>query len=308
MQRAAALLRKGRLVAFPTETVYGLGADARCETAVAAIYAVKGRPAFNPLIVHVSDLHDALEHGVFSKMAQTLAHHFWPGPLTLVVKRMPGSAIAPLCSAGLDTVALRSPAHPMARQLLARASIPVAAPSANRSGRVSPTEPAHVVEELDSEIAYLLEDGPCKGGIESTVLDVTGSVPRILRPGLVSPEEIRQIAGSVEIGGEGVMTASPGMLASHYAPALSMRLNAREVAPGEALLAFGQALPGAVHMKNLSPAGNLREAAANLFSMLRLLDKSGAAAIAVMPIPATEPDSALALAINDRLQRAAAPR
>lgn len=313
IRNAAHWLRQEQLVAFPTETVYGLGGNALSDAAVSSIYAVKGRPQFNPLIVHVRGIEDAHHYGVLSEAARKLAHAFWPGPLTLVLPRREHCKLSLLVSAGLDTVALRVPAHPLAQALLHESGLPVAAPSANRSGRVSPTEAAHVHEELGNRVAMVLDGGPCHVGIESTVLDLTGDRPLILRPGSVTPPMLKKALGhEVEIAGAGAKILAPGMLASHYAPTLPLRLNATAVNPGEALLAFGKPLAGAALTLNLSPSGNLQEAAANLFRMLRQLDAQGQAAelrgIAAMPIPSGTDADALGLAINDRLGRAAAPR
>jgi len=303
---AAALLRDGALVAFPTETVYGLGGDATNDHAVAAIFAAKDRPHFNPLIVHVADIADARALADFDTRALTLAARFWPGPLSLVLKRRSDCPVSLLASAGLDSLAVRAPAHDLARALIRAAGVPVAAPSANRSGRVSPTSAAHVAAELDGRIAAILDGGPCRIGIESTVLDLTQDVPRLLRPGGVPLEAIAALLGPIiEVEEGGAAPLSPGMLASHYAPSLALRLDARAVRPDEALLAFGpQALSGAAETISLSPSGDLVEAAANLFAALRALDRPEFGAIAVMPIPET----ALGRAINDRLRRAASPR
>jgi L-threonylcarbamoyladenylate synthase len=304
--RAAQLLRDGRLVAFPTETVYGLGGDATNEHAVAAIFAAKGRPRFNPLIVHVPGLGEAEAIAVFDDRAQSVARHFWPGPLSLVLPRRAGSGVSLLACAGLDTVAVRAPAQPVAQALLQATGSPIAAPSANRSGRVSPTTAAHVAAELGDKVDLILDDGPCTVGIESTVLDLTGPKPMLLRPGGVTVEQLSALLAKIETA-DGDMAAprSPGRLASHYAPNLPVRLNARDARPGEALLAFGPAAPsGFAEVVNLSPSADLTEAAANLFAMLRRLDRPEFTGIAVMPIP----QRALGRAINDRLRRAAADR
>jgi L-threonylcarbamoyladenylate synthase len=305
-QRAARILRAGGLVAFPTETVYGLGADATDETAVARIFEAKGRPRFNPLIAHCADLETAAAEGVFDDRARALAEAFWPGPLTLVLPRRSETRVARLASAGLDTLALRVPAHPQARALLAATGRPVAAPSANPSGAVSPTAAQHVAEGLGGRVDLILDGGPCRVGVESTVVDLTGQQPVLLRPGGVSAEEIEARAGPLgERAGDDAAPLSPGRLSSHYAPERPLRLNATEVRSDEALLAFGAELPpGAAVTRNLSPAGDLREAAANLFAMLRDLDRAEVAGIAAMPVP----ERGLGRAINDRLRRAAAPR
>jgi len=303
---AAAALLRGELVAFPTETVYGLGADATNARAVAAIFEAKGRPRFNPLITHVADVTVAGRIGKLTAHGRRLADAFWPGPLTLVLEKQSDCPVADLATAGLATVAVRVPAHPIAQQLLAAASVPVAAPSANRSGHVSPTTAAHVAADLAGGVAMILDGGPTAVGLESTVVDVTGEAPVILRFGGVSREAIERVVGaSVEVvTGHSGKPASPGMLARHYAPATRVRLNANDVRDGEALLAFGPRIPA--HngpVINLSAAGDLTEAAANLFAALRTLDAAGAAAIAAMPIP----EEGLGEAINDRLRRAATP-
>lgn len=303
---AARLLREGRLVAFPTETVYGLGGDATNGGAVASIYAAKGRPRFNPLIVHVPGLVEAEALAVFDERAREAARRFWPGPLSLVLPRRASSPVSLLVSAGLDTVALRAPAHPVAQQLLAAAGRPIAAPSANRSGRVSPTSAADVAAELGQSVAMILDDGASPIGIESTVLDVAGPIPVLLRPGAVTLESLTEIFGRIESGDvDEPAPRSPGRLPSHYAPSLPVRLNATSTRPGEALLAFGpEAPPGFAEVLWLSRTGDLAEAAAKLFAMLRRLDRDGFTGIAVMPIP----ERGLGRAINDRLRRAAAPR
>jgi L-threonylcarbamoyladenylate synthase len=301
---AAALLRAGRLVAFPTETVYGLGGDATNEHAVAAIFAAKARPRFNPLIVHVRDLAEAERLAVFNEPAHRAAVRFWPGPLTLVLPRRPGVGVSLLASAGLDTVAVRVPAYPVAQALLREAGRPIAAPSANRSGRVSPTEAAHVADDLGDDVALILDDGPTPVGIESTVLDLSGAAPALLRPGAVTFEALTELLGPVSLP-VSALPKSPGMLPSHYAPRLPVRIAATDARPGEALLAFGpDAPPGFAEVLWLSRAGDLVEAAANLFAMLRRLDRPSFTGIAVMPIP----EHGLGRAINDRLRRAAAPR
>ncbi len=298
---AAALLRSGALVAFGTETVYGLGADATDARAVAAIFEAKGRPRFNPLICHVADAEAAFAHGVASPLARALAAAFWPGPLTLVLRRRADSPVALLAGAGLATLAMRVPAHPAALALLRATGRPVAAPSANRSGRVSPTTAAHVLDGLGGRIAAVLDCGPSAIGLESTVLDATGEAPVLLRPGGATPEAIEAVAGRLAVPAEAAIR-SPGMLASHYAPACPVRLRATEVAADEALLAFGPPLPGAGALFQLSEAGDLAQAASRLFDGLRRLDRSGMRAIAAMPVP----EVGLGRAINDRLQRAAA--
>jgi L-threonylcarbamoyladenylate synthase len=302
IRRAADLLKAGRLVAFPTETVYGLGGDATCERAVAEIFAVKGRPRFNPLIVHVPGLAEAEKLAVFNDHARWVAGRFWPGPVTLVLPRRGDSGLSLLASAGLDTVAVRAPAHEVAQALLRETGRPVAAPSANRSGRVSPTEAAHVAEELGDRIAMILDGGRTPVGLESTVLDLSGESPALLRPGGVTLEQLAELLGPIAAPTGGPLK-SPGMLVSHYAPSLPLRLEAVSAQPGEALLAFGpEAAPGFAEVLWLSRAGDLAEAAANLFAMLRRLDRPQFSGIAVMPIP----EHGLGRAINDRLRRAAA--
>ena len=310
LARAAALLAAGRLVALPTETVYGLGADATDPAAVAGIYAAKERPSFNPLIAHLPTREAALAEGVFDDHALKLAKNFWPGPLTLVVPVAPGGTVCELARAGLDSVALRVPGHGLARDLLARVGRPVAAPSANRSGRVSPTRADHVLADLDGRIAAILDGGDCPVGVESSVVACLGGPPRLLRPGGVTREALAAVLGvRPETGGEaGAKPVGPGLLASHYAPRAAVRLDAARIVPGEAVLLFGafrpEGLEAARAVETLSEAGDAREAAARLFSALRRLDASGAATIAVAPVP----EAGLGEAINDRLRRAAAPR
>ena len=301
--RAAGVLRGGGLVGFPTETVYGLGADATQGRAVAAIFAAKGRPSFNPLIVHVADAAAALALGEFGPLAQQLARRFWPGPLTLVVPRSPGCPVADLATAGLFTIALRVPAHPVAQALLKAAGVPIAAPSANRSGHVSATWAAHVEADLGARVAIVLDGGPARFGLESTVVDATGDRALLLRPGAIAAAEIAAVTGAEmsRAAEGGTHPVSPGQLVSHYAPRAHVRLEATHVEPGEALLAFGPAvLLTSGPIFNLSQTGDMLEAAANLFAGLRQLDHHGTATIAVMPIPV----SGLGEAINDRLQRA----
>ena len=301
---AARFLREGRLVAFPTETVYGLGANALDETAVVSVFAAKERPRFNPLIVHVLGRADAEKHVAFNPIAQKLADAFWPGALTLVLPRREGSPLSLLAAAGLDTVALRAPHHPIARALLTVAGIPIAAPSANRAGSVSPTTADHVARDLYNRVDLILDAGPCPIGIESTVIGFENGEPILLRPGAITREAIEGIAGRLADPTNGDIRA-PGMMSSHYAPRARLRLDIHEVRPGEALLAFGPTVPtSANRMCNLSPRGDLAEAAANLFAMLRQLDQPGVSTIAVMRLP----DRGLGEAINDRLRRAAAPR
>ena len=304
--RAARFLRDGELVAFPTETVYGLGGDATSDAAVARIFAAKGRPHFNPLIVHVPGGAEAETLAVVDVRARSAIERFWPGPLTLVLRRRQGCGVSLLASAGLDTLAVRAPAHPVAQALLHAAGRPVAAPSANRSGRVSPTTAQHVAGEFDAGLALILDAGPSPVGVESTVLDLAAGKPVLLRPGGVTQEALQAVFGEVLMAPAGAgAPRSPGRLPSHYAPRLPVRLDATGARPGEALLAFGpMAPPGFAEVLWLSKSGDLAETAANLFAMLRRLDQPGFAGIAVMPIP----EVGLGHAINDRLRRAAAPR
>lgn len=312
-EAAARVLAAGGLVAFPTETVYGLGADAANATAIAHLYAAKGRPAFNPLIAHVADLAAARRIGRFDARALRLAEAFWPGPLTLVVPKTDDCPVADLATAGLDTVAIRIPAHPVAEAILRAFGGAVVAPSANISGHVSPTLAAHVESDLAGRIDLIVDGGPVAVGVESTIVGCLDA-PTLLRPGGLSRERIEAVLGMplarppVEAESDDSQPLAPGMLASHYAPRANVRLNARDVAPGEALLAFGPAelsgLEGAVAVMNLSPAADLDEAAANLFGYLRALDAKAPQAIAVMAIP----EEGLGEAINDRLRRAAAAR
>ncbi|WP_245408325.1 L-threonylcarbamoyladenylate synthase [Zhengella mangrovi] len=307
LARAAEALDAGLLVAIPTETVYGLAADATNGEAVAGIFEVKGRPRFNPLIAHVASLEMAQSIGVFDETAVALARRFWPGPLTIVVPLKPDTAIHPLVTAGQDTVALRMP-RGFGAALVARMGRPVAAPSANRSGRISPTSAEAVAADIGDRIALIIDGGAAPVGVESTIVRVEDNVVRLLRPGGVAAEEIEAMGLTVRRNAPGAAVEAPGMLASHYAPAAQVRLNAIRVNPGEALLAFGPDRAAghetAAAVLNLSPDGNLAEAAANLFAHLHALDKADAAMIAVEPIPAT----GLGEAINDRLARAAAPR
>lgn len=301
---AARLLRAGGLVAFPTETVYGLGADATDDRAVAAIFAAKQRPRFNPLIVHVMSPQIAETLAAFDDRARRLAATFWPGPLTLVLPRRPDCPASLLVSAGLDSIAVRVPAQPVARSLLAETGRPVAAPSANLSGQVSPTTAQHVRDSLGGRIPLILAGGRCAVGLESTVVDLTAPVARLLRPGSVTAEDLEALIGPLAGADQTEQPKSPGQLASHYAPSAPLRLNASQPRPGEAYLAFGPDLRKGDRIANLSAEGDLHEAAANLFAMLRALDQPGIAGIAVAPIPGR----GLGAAINDRLTRAAAPR
>lgn len=298
--QAASLLRDGHLVAFPTETVYGLGADARNDHAVAGIFAAKERPRFNPLIVHVTDITAARKLVEWSDAADRLAHAFWPGPLTLVLPLKAGTGLSPLVTAELPTLAIRMPEHPLAQALLSAFDGPVAAPSANPSGRISPTTADHVLAGLQGRIAAVLDGGACGVGLESTILGLADT-PTLLRPGGLPAEAIEQALGApLQSRAANDALTAPGQMASHYAPNAKIRLNATEARPGERLLGFG---PMDCDV-NLSPAGDLRRAAANLFSALHQLDAQSPGAIAIAPIP----DHGLGRAINDRLARAAAPR
>ena len=308
---AAACLAAGGLLAFPTETVYGLGADATSATAVAKLYAAKGRPRFNPLITHVADTEAARTLAELDDAAERLAAAFWPGPLSIVARRSPACPVCELATAGLETIALRVPGHAAARAIIAAFGRPIVAPSANPSGRVSPTRAEHVVADLGTAIDLIVDGGPTTVGVESTIVACLGARPVLLRPGGLPRADIEHLIGERLADpppGAGDAPSAPGMLASHYAPRSPLRLEAREVAPGEAVLAFGPFLPAGVEaataMLNLSWRGDLVEAAANLFAHLRALDASGAPAIAVMPVP----NAGLGEAINDRLTRAAAPR
>src|ERR1700733_6475995 len=305
---AAACLRAGGLVAMPTETVYGLAADATSDAAVAAIYAAKERPAINPLISHVLDIETAREHAIFGLEVETLARAFWPGPLTLVLPVAPTCRISLLARAGLDTVAVRSPSHETARALIAAAGVPLAAPSANRSGAVSPTAAAHVVGDLDGRVDWILDGGPCRYGLESTIVACLSGGPLLLRPGAITHEAIESTLGSSidSKSAPQIVPNAPGQLASHYAPKAELRLDAGSASSGEAALDFGGSPQGgaAGGRLDLSPSGDLIEAASHLFSYLRVLDAAGASRIAVAQIP----NHGLGAAINDRLHRAAAPR
>ena len=300
LARAASLLRSGELVAFPTETVYGLGGDARSDIAVARIFDAKGRPRFNPLIVHVTNLEAACAIAVFDDLAMDVATAFWPGPLTLVLPVKPGANLSPLVTADLPTVAIRVPAHPVAQALLNAFGGPLAAPSANPSGRISPTRASHVSDGLAGRIAAILDGGTCAVGVESTILGLTGT-PSLLRPGGIPIEALEAMFGHpLPIGGDAHKPNAPGQLASHYAPNARLRLNATAPNPDEIHISFG---PGPF---TLSASRDLVEAAANLFHALREADRLAGpnGAIAIAPIPET----GLGRAINDRLRRAAAPR
>ena len=310
---AAQCLKQGGLVAFPTETVYGLGADATNAGAIARLYEAKGRPLFNPLIATVGDIAAGMRIARFNDAATRLARAFWPGPLTLVLRKTDDCPVAHLATAGLDTIAVRVPAHPVASAILRAFAGPVVAPSANLSGHVSPTTAAHVQSDLSGRIDLIIDGGAVPVGVESTIVGCF-ETPMLLRPGGLPREEIERVLGrplarpaeDAEI--EAGQPLAPGMLASHYAPRTPVRLNVRRIDAGEALLAFGPGAVGGVEaasaVMNLSTRGDLAEAAANLFSYLRALDAKGACTIAVMPVPA----SGLGEAINDRLRRAAAGR
>jgi len=310
---AAACLAAGGLVAFPTETVYGLGADAANPAAVARIYQAKGRPSFNPLIAHVENLAAARAVGRFNADAMRLAEAFWPGPLTLVLPKAPHCAVADLATAGLDTVAIRVPVHPVAQAILAAFGQPVVAPSANLSGHVSPTSAAHVDSDLSGRVDLIIDGGPVAVGVESTIVGCFEQ-PLLLRPGGLPRAKIEAVLARAlaqppaDVAAESSQPLAPGMLASHYAPRTRVRLNATNCEPGEALLAFGSApIPGqeaAAATLNLSSRGDVAEAATHLFGYLRELDATRAKAIAVMPIP----NEGLGEAINDRLRRAAVER
>ncbi|MEM1075707.1 MAG: L-threonylcarbamoyladenylate synthase [Pseudomonadota bacterium] len=296
--QAARFLRDGALVAFPTETVYGLGADACSGPAVAAIFDAKGRPSFNPLIVHLAQSDWARRYADWSELAERVADRFWPGPLSLVLPLKSGHNLSPLVTAGLPSVALRVPGHPTAQRLLDEFGSPVAAPSANPSGRISPTRADHVAMGLGNQVAAIVDDGPCSVGLESTIIGLDGP-PRLLRPGGISHEELEHTLGQKILPAQTGAITAPGQMQSHYAPRARVRLNARSSKPGEVLLGFG---PGKADL-NLSATGDLREAAANLFEYLHKVDATGQP-IAVASIP----DVGLGRAINDRLRRAAAPR
>jgi len=300
LTRAAQILRDGGLVAFPTETVYGLGGDATNDLAVAGIFDAKGRPRFNPLIVHCADLQMAERFAQFDTTARQLAAAFWPGPLTLVLPLKPDTGLSPLVTADLDSVAIRIPAHPVAKALLETFGGPLAAPSANPSGKVSPTRADHVAAGLSGRINAILDGGPCAVGVESTILGLTRT-PTLLRPGGIALETLETLIGPIALHQKTDKLTAPGQLASHYAPAAPLRLNA-EPEPGSVHIGFG---PGPCTL-NLSPTANLTEAAANLFHLLRQADRLAGpnGHITAAPIP----DTGLGRAINDRLSRAAAPR
>jgi L-threonylcarbamoyladenylate synthase len=305
--RAADLLAEGLLVAFPTETVYGLGADAGNGHAVAAVFEAKGRPRFNPLIVHVGDVAAAERLAVFDARARRLADAFWPGALTLVLPKRAGAPVSDLVTAGLDTIALRVPSHPVARALLRAFGGAIAAPSANPSGALSPTEAEHVERGLGDKVALILDGGPTTLGLESTIVGLIDGTPTLLRAGAIARSDIERVLATPLADPSpsvGAAPSAPGRLESHYAPRARLRLDAHTAESGEMLLAFGPDVPKGVPGLNLSPTGDLREAAANLFAYLHILDETGVATIAVTAIP----EHGLGEAINDRLRRAAAPR
>ncbi|MEM9356723.1 MAG: L-threonylcarbamoyladenylate synthase [Pseudomonadota bacterium] len=305
--KAAEIIRAGQLVALPTETVYGLGADATNPEAVAKIFTAKGRPSFNPLIVHVASLELAGTLAEVTPLAERLAANFWPGPLTLILPRDEQRRIPDITVAGLDTIAIRIPNHPIALELLIKAEVPIAAPSANRSGHVSATTAAHVADDFGASVSLILDAGPTVHGVESTVIDATGSVPVILRPGAITAEALTDVIGAQPEtrSSHAASPTSPGQLESHYAPNCRVRLNATDVRPNEHYLAFGPAVPDGIEpLANLSPCGDLVEAATNLFAILRHIDQPGIDTVAIAPIPNT----GIGVAINDRLRRAAAPR
>lgn len=303
LKKAARILQAGELVAFPTETVYGLGADASNDTATAKIFEAKGRPSFNPLIVHVPDIETAKEYVRFDARAENLAALFWPGALTMVLPRKEDCPISRLASAGLPTLAIRVPANPLARDLLKEVNLPIAAPSANPSGQISPTQAIHVANGLQDKVKLILDGGTCKIGVESTVIGFSEDEVVLLRPGGITKEQLEAACGKVTISAPDSKITSPGMLLSHYAPSCPVRLNADDKQEGEAYLGFGPETD-LISTINLSASGDLTEATANLFSSLHLLDEEGFTSIAVAPIP----EIGLGVAINDRLRRAAAPR
>lgn len=317
LDEAARILREGGLVAFPTETVYGLGANALDGRAVAGIFAAKNRPAINPVIVHVAKREDAARFVEVDERARGLMQAFWPGPLTMILRKKKDGGVSDLVSAGLNTIAVRMPNHPVALALIEKAGVPVAAPSANASGEPSATTPRHVQESLGGRVPMIIAGGACAVGLESTVLDLSGAEPVIVRPGAVTAEDLEPYLGPVvtDPGGHD-RPRSPGQLLKHYAPSIPVRLNVVDVEAGEALLAFGSAKfmgvkgggfakeLGDEKFRNLSEGGDLNEAASNLFSMLRELDNAANTRIAVMSIP----DKGLGIAINDRLRRAARGR
>ncbi len=311
--KAAEMLTSGQLVAFPTETVYGLGANACDDDAIRAVYKAKGRPSHNPLIIHVHNMAQAMQYAEFSDLAKNVASQFWPGPLTLVLKAKPDNGISELATAGLDTIAIRCPAHPVANAIIKRANLPIAAPSANASGSLSPTRPIHVKDSLGNNVPFIIADGACGIGLESTVLDLSCDKPALLRYGGVTEDDLEPVTGALGAHtDDNEKPRSPGQLSKHYAPRTPVRLNAVDVKKGEALLAFGSVkfmgvegggaavdLPDNA-IRNLSKSQDLHEAAVNLFSMLHELDQFDHVGIAVMNVP----DVGIGKAINDRLFRA----
>lgn len=304
IEKASALLRDGKLVAFPTETVYGLGADATSDDAIARIFEAKERPSFNPLIVHLPDIGTIGHYVDVTSLAQKLAQAFWPGAMTLVLNRRLACPVSKLASAGLNTLAVRVPKHDLAHQLLLKTALPIAAPSANRSETISPTKASHVATSLGDRVDAILDGGPCQVGLESTVIDATGEAPVILRLGGLTKDEIEDAAGMKALiaGDDHQAPKSPGMMRRHYAPSIPLRLNVTTPAEGEGWLGFGPDCPTAT--LNLSPSGNLREAAANLFAMMHEMDSKTFKSMAIAPIPM----EGLGLAINDRIKRAATPQ
>lgn len=304
IERAAAVIRRGGLVGVPTETVYGLAADATSDAAVARIYAAKRRPTFNPLIAHVADRAAADAQAHFTPAARRLADAFWPGPLTLVVRARTDASVCLSARAGLGSVALRWPDHPTMQALIAAAGRPLAAPSANRSGRVSPVSAAHVRDDLGPDVDVVLDSGLCRIGLESTIVACLDGAVRLLRPGGLSRARIEDVLGTELVGVDATEIIAPGALRSHYAPNAPLRLGSVDYGKGEAVLDFGGQMPNAPCRLDLSPTGDLTEAGHNLFAYLRQLDEAKPQIIVVAPIPST----GLGEALNDRLQRAAAPR
>ena len=300
IKTAAKQLRAGKLVAFPTETVYGLGANAYMNNAVAHIFEAKNRPSFNPLIVHFGSVEDVKSQVFWNERSEMLARAFWPGALTIVLNKNQNCQLSQLISAGLNTIAVRVPDHNVAQNLIKEAACPIAAPSANLSGKTSPTNAEHVHASLNGKIPYIVNGGNCKIGVESTVVDLSGKTPVILRPGGVTREQLNKTIGPVSVFDEDAEILSPGMLKRHYAPNTHIRINATDFLSNENVIGFGPNAP--ISALNLSPTEDLIEAAANLFGIMHKLDKPGANPIAVMPIP----EIGLGVAINARLRRAAA--
>ncbi len=294
---AAERLQSGELVAVPTETVYGLAADSTNASAIAKIYRTKGRPDFNPLIVHVPSIAAAGKLGLLNDLADKLAREYWPGPLTLVVPKTPDCPVAPAVTAGLETIALRFPAHPLMQELLATSGLFLAAPSANKSGGISPTKPEHVEHSLGMATPMILDGGPCENGIESTIVAIRGDDYQILRPGPITAEQLEKCAGKRPVDQQGEKIEAPGQLASHYAPSKPVRLNATQPEPDDYHIGFG-AIAGVI---SLSVSGDMAEAASNLFAALHVADSSDRPHIAIAPIPKI----GIGVAINDRLERAA---